>query len=264
MGPAAYLSRAGNLSLLLAGLLLPASALADNRSLDLSRRGYVCDRERSICYDRRGPSPEATRAEFGSKAERALIQSLSGKPRMETIRFSTGAECDLREQICWDDGRKRRNVSQQLNKQLFGNSAGGSGSSGWRPSPAEVDLASCRLSQRNRRLFDGRCDLVQRPGVGGTAYVVDLRNGRRYSFYNRMGRLVMSDATGTWPVQTEQRGNRTVFRWADLELETYRQEGSGNSYGRPPYGSSPGSRPPYGYGSGGASGLQQMIEGLFR
>lgn len=248
--------------LLLASTLLPASALANTSSLDLSRRGYVCDRSRNICYDSRGPSPEATRAEFGSKAERDLVQSLSGRPRMETIRFSNGAECDLREQICWDDGRKRKNVSQQLNKQLFGNSSGGSGT-GWRPSNTQVDYATCRLSQRNRRLFDGRCDLVQRPVAGGTAYVVDLRNGRTYNFFYRMGRLVLSDATGTWPVQVDRRGNNTVFRWADLELETYRQ-GDDNNYGRPPYGSYPGGRPPYGYGSSGAPGLQQMIEGLFR
>ena len=115
------------IGVLLTPLLTLQSAKADSNTLDLSRNGYVCDRSQKICYDSRGASPDATRNEFGSKAERNLVDKLSGKPRQEEIRFSTGAGCDLRDQTCWEDGRKRKNVSQQLNKQLFGNSSGGSG-----------------------------------------------------------------------------------------------------------------------------------------
>ncbi|MEA5424509.1 hypothetical protein VB716_09025 [Synechococcus sp. CCY9201] len=267
--------------LLIAALVAPLIALeparADTKTLDLSRNGFVCDRSQKICYNSRGASTEATRNEFGSKAERDLVNRLSGKPRQEEIRFSTGAECDLRQQICWEDGRKRKNVSQQLNKQLFGNSSGGSTQS-WR-NPAD-DTATCQLSDRNRRIFSGRCDLQRRATSSGTSYVVDLRDGRRYTFYNRMGRLVMSDATGTYPVTYSTRGRSTVFRWANMELETYRNDSGSNSSGRYPdnryqdnrypNNSYPDNRypsnqyPGYGNPSSGGSGLQNLIENLFR
>jgi hypothetical protein len=205
------------------------------------------------------------------------VDKLSGKPRQEEIRFSTGAGCDLRDQTCWEDGRKRKNVSQQLNKQLFGNSSGGSGQN-WR-NPSD-DTATCELSERGRRIFSGRCDLERRAGNGGTSYVVDLRDGRRYTFYNRMGRLVMSDATGTYPVESGTRGRSTLFRWANMELETYRKDSgndSNNRYqdnryqdnryqnNRYPDNRYPSNQyPGYGNPSGGGSSLQNLIENLFR
>ena len=62
--------------------------------------------------------------------------------------------------------------------------------------------------------------------------MVDLRDGRRYTFYNRMGRLVMSDATGTYPVESGTRGRSTLFRWANMELETYRKDSGNDSSDR--------------------------------
>lgn len=216
---------------------LNVPALAESRPLDFPRSGVVCDRAMRICYDSDGTSAPLTRRYFGERAERDLMRQLSGRPRPRQFEFSSGEVCDLRSRTCWDDGWQRTNVSNRLSRQLFGRSAG----SGWgnnRPggnwqSPNQ-DTGFCQLSQRGRRILDGECDLNQRRTSGGTAYEVDFRNGRRYSFYNRQGRLELRDATGTWPVSSQGRGNSTVFRWADMELSAARgQRGPWDDSGTP-------------------------------
>jgi hypothetical protein len=234
---------------LAAALSVPLPVLA----LDLPRAGVVCDRKQQICYDARGASLDQTRREFGREAERDLLRSLSGRPPARAIEFSSGEVCDLSERRCWDDGWKRRNVSTRLTRQLFSGSGGS-----W--DNANRGDARCRLSQRGRRLFDGGCNLFGRGG----SYVVETQDGRRYSFVNENGRLVLRDATGRWPVSAWNSGGMSVFRWADVELQATRRSdwsSSGGGYGGGGYGGG-------GYGrqapaeASGAS-LQQLLNGLF-
>jgi hypothetical protein len=210
---------------------LPLPVLAQSRQLEFPRGGVVCDRAVRICYDSDGTSAPLTRRYFGERAERDLVRQLSGRPRPRQFEFSTGEVCDLRSRTCWDDGWQRTNVSNRLSRQLFGNTAGTGwgGNTGWgnnRPGDSwqspNQDTGFCQLSQRGRRILNGECDLLQRRTSGGTAYVVDFRNGRRYSFYDRQGWLEMRDATGTWPVTAQERGGATVFRWSDMELSASR------------------------------------------
>jgi hypothetical protein len=219
-------------------LSLPAQA----SSVDLVAPSFLCDRSQEICYDAQGPSIEKTRRTYGDKAERRLLNQLSGRPPMTTFTLSNGALCDLRARSCWDDGDRRRNVSNRYTQHLF--SGGGA-----------LGSRSCQLTQRGRRVFQGSCSLSRRNLPNGTAYLVETQDGRRYSFYNEgSGRLVLRDATGIWPVTTGNVGSQVSFRWADVELLASRPAGtwgsSQGSYGSP-YGSPYGS----GYGQGYNQGM---------
>lgn len=215
--------------------VVPQPGWTQSNSLKLTGNGIVCDRDSRICYDRQGPSLAMTRREFGQRSEQNLRRQISSRPNAWDVRFSSGEVCDLRREICWDDGRSRTNISKRLSRQLFGDNgdwarANGKGNNGWGnngrgswQSPNQ-DTGFCQLSQRGRRILDGECDLQQRRTSGGTAYMVDFRNGRRYSFYDRQGWLEMRDASGTWPVTAQGRGDATVFRWSDMELSASRGE----------------------------------------
>ncbi len=261
---------AGLLTLVSATLPLPA--FARNDTLYFPSTGTICDRGTRICYDRTGVSLTTTRNEFGNRAENELVRKLSGRPNPREFQFSTGEVCDLRVQTCWDDGWRRSNVSNRLSRQLFGNNGGRNSNSGWNNNgwnnnsgtwngsrPPGVgwgqpnrDMGFCELSQRSRRLFNGPCDLVQRPTANGTAYLVDFRDGRRYTFYNRQGQLVMTDATGTWPVTYSNTSNGAVLRWGDLQLLA-RQNGTAG----PMPGQTPALNPT-------GQVLQDLINSLFR
>jgi hypothetical protein len=89
---------------------------------------------------------------------------------------------------------------------------------------------ACELRQGNRRLFNGSCVLNRRESSNGMAYNVELGDGRRYSFFNRQGNLVLHDATGVWPVQVSNRNGNVSFRWADLRLEA--QDSRWNNQGQ--------------------------------
>lgn len=211
--------------------LLPQPGWSRTSSLDFPSDGVVCDRGSRICYDRQGPSLALTRREYGQRSEQNLLRQLSGRPISRDIRFSSGEVCDLRGEICWDDGWGRTNVSKRLSRQLFGDNGGWTrdndwrnntwrgnpGNSSWGQTTAQ-DSGFCELSQRGRRIFYGNCNLQQRYTPNGTAYLVDFRNGRSYSFYNRRGQLVMVDGTGTWPVSYNRNGDGGEFRWGDLQL----------------------------------------------
>lgn len=211
-----------------AGLGLPVAA----STVKLPRAGVICDTTTLTCYTAEGPSLSETRSEFGRRAEQDLVNRLSGRPPAREFSLSGGELCDLRQRTCWDDGSKRRNVSNRLTRQLWGG--------------ADGRERTCRLSQRGRSLFDGRCRLTRRADFNGTAYQVETSDGRRYNFFvNREGRLVLRDATGLWPVTTSTWGNRVEFRWADLQLETFSRQGDaagGTGYGG-------------GYGSENGSGM---------
>jgi hypothetical protein len=241
-----------SLALALVALTPPA------RALDLSNAGSVCDQAQEVCYDGQGPSLPQTRRVYGFKAERNLLAKLSGRPPLQTFLLSNGVLCDVRARTCWDDGNVRRNISYRLTQQLYGGGGGGGGSVGNR---------SCLLMQRGRTLFNGSCSMTRRPTAFGTsAYVVETQDGRRYSFYNEgYGRLVLRDATGTWPVVTNSFDQRVSFRWADVELLASRPSPWGG-YGYPaPRGttSQPGTTAPSGPVTP-AQALDTLLNSLFR
>jgi hypothetical protein len=230
---------------LLAVAMLGAVALPwPAEALDLPSEGVICDPSQRICYDRQGPSLARTRSLYGRRAEQDLLRTISGRPPAQVIRFESGELCDLRRQLCWDDGAKRNNISNRLTRQLFGLA----GSSDWEDPLSE---SRCQLRQGGRKIFNGSCTLSTTGELGNRTYVVQTSEGRRYSFSNRSGRLQLRDATGTWPVTTVERGDTVVFRWADLQLEASRPSGR-NSY----------SPSPEAYPS--QQGLQQLIESIFR
>jgi hypothetical protein len=235
------------LSLLVMAMLGAMALPLPGWALDLPRAGVICDASQQICYDLQGPSLAQTRREFGRGAEQELLRSISGRPPAREIRFSSGEICDLRRQICWDDGTRRENISRRLTRQLFPTA----GNDGWQDPLSE---SRCQLRQGGRRLFNGPCNLSTTGDLGNRIYLVEMGDGRRYSFTNRYGRLQLRDATGTWPVTTIDRGETVVFRWADLQLEASRP---------PRYDSGLGSSPaPDAYPS--QPVLQQLIESLFR
>jgi len=223
-------------SMVAAGLGVVTTAMpVGAAAVKLPQAGVICDTSTRICYTGDGPSLSQTRREFGSRAEQDLLRRLSGRPPAGEFTLSSGEFCDLAQRTCWDDGNRRRNVSNRLTQQLWGGTGKGD--------------RTCQLRQRGRRLFDGSCRLTRRNDFNGSAYQIETSDGRRYNFtYARDGRLVLRDATGTWPVTTSNWGNRVQFRWADLELETVRRRGDGG------YGSGNGSG---GFGSGYGGGYGQ-------
>lgn len=222
----------------LTSVALPALS---SSSVDLVAPNFLCDRTQEVCYDAQGPSLNQTRRTYGERAERRLLRELSGRPPVTVFNLSSGALCDLRDRTCWDDGNRRRNVSNRLTQHLF--SGGGA-----------VGSRTCQLTQRGRRLFEGSCSLSRRNLPNGMAYVVETQDGRRYSFFNEgYGRLVLRDATGVWPVATGSAGNRVSFRWADVELLASRPGGSGWSADQGGYGSGSSYGSPYGSGYGQAA-----------
>ncbi|MFZ0408576.1 MAG: YcgJ family protein [Cyanobium sp.] len=226
----------------LLGVLGVASLQSAGLALEMPRPGVVCDKSQRICYDSQGASVSQTRRTYGEKAERDLLRQISGRPPVQDFQFSGGEVCSINRRTCWDDGWQRLNVSNRLTRQLFGNSGGGAGGGNL---PGE---STCQLLQRGRSVFTGGCRLSRRQGFAGSAYVVETRDGRLYSFYKQgNGQLVLRDATGTWPVAYATRANGLAFRWSDLRLEASRGygsgDGSGGGSGNPwgnPHGASPG------------------------
>jgi len=161
-----------------------------------------------------------TRRYFDRNAEQNLQRLLSARLMPSEFQFSGGEVCDVQRRICWDDGSQRRNVSNRLSRQLFG-SVGAQGSqSGSNNGNSTIQANICDLSQRGRRLFNGNCDLRRRNTSNGTAYSVELQDGRRFAFYNRQGELVQRDGTGTWPARISRSGSGVLFTWSDLRLES--------------------------------------------
>lgn len=230
------------LALCMPAVALPIPALAQSRSLDFPSSGVICDRTVRICYDSNGVSLPLTRRYFDRRAEQNVKRQFSGRQIPREFQLSGGEVCDLRRQICWDDGWKKTNVSTRLSRQLFGSDwkAGNQwGNNNWNQNE---QASVCELSQRGRRLFNGNCSLRRRNTANGTAYSVEFQDGQQFAFYNRQGELVLRDGTRLWPARYTRSGNEVVFNWADLQLaartdnqQTYQQGYPTYQQGYPTY-----------------------------
>jgi len=205
-------------------LLATAPALAQFPGLQGPSPGVLCDNPSQICYDGRGASIGWTQRLYGPAAAQLLAGQLSGRPPQPEFVLSSGALCDLQARLCWDDGNRRRQVNRAISQQLFGSNAG----SGWNPGTSDGstvtrDRARCTLLQQTRTLYDGRCSLRTVREGNVVRYVVSTPDGRRFNFSNLSGRLQVSDATGTWPVEYIDHGFTGVFRWQAMTLMATRE-----------------------------------------
>jgi hypothetical protein len=250
------------------GLATPVFA-----GVDLPQRGVICDSTLKVCYDDRGASIPLTGRYYGRGAEQNLMRALSGRPPANEIPLSNGMLCEVRQRTCWADGARRKVVNPVLTGQLFGSTS----PSGNNHQNHSQRRATCELRQFGRTVFQGPCELSRHYERGETSYLVETRDGRRYSFFSRRGQLVLRDASGVWPVGVFDQGRSVQFRWADLQLEASRQGwqsgyggGSyGSGYGGGGYGSGYGSGGPGSGGYGprsntpGSDSVESLIDGLF-
>ncbi len=194
------------------------------RAVDFPRAGVICDAPRQVCFDRQGPSIGLTRLHTGAGASKQLLAQLSGSPPQREFQLSSGQLYDLNQQLCWDRGWRRRNVNPLLIRQLFGPSptTGPAMGAAPAPQPPPAGERQCQLMQRGLTGFSGPCRLFRQNETVWQYYVVQMDNSRLYRFQRRASQLVLSDATGTWPVFIFDQGNAVQFRWANLLLEVSR------------------------------------------
>ena len=194
-------------------------------AVDFPRAGVICDAPRQVCFDRQGLTIGLTRPYDNADASKRLLAQLSGIPPQREFHLSSGQLCDGNQQLCWGDGGwRRKNVNPLLSRQLFGPSpttdpAMGTAPAAQRPPAGEQQ---CELLQRGLTVFKGLCRLYRQNETLWQYYVAQMDNGKRYRFQRRASQLVLSDATGTWPVFISDRGNAVQFRWANLLLDVSR------------------------------------------
>jgi hypothetical protein len=210
-----------------AGLIGAMAVPLPARAVDFPRPGVVCDGPRQVCFDGQGPSIPLTRQYYGYAAGNQLLAQLSGRPPESAFLLSGGQLCDISQRVCWDDGWRRRMVSPLLSRHLFGAApaTGPIGGPGVGPNPAPQPPAGermCQLTQRGMPVFKGPCRLYRQSEGFWQYYVVQMGSGQLYRFQRRANLLVLSDATGTWPVLISDRGNTVQFRWANLLLDVSR------------------------------------------
>ena len=196
------------------------------RAADFPRAGVICDAPRQVCFDRQGPSIGLTRIYYGPGASNRLLAQLSGSPPQREFQLSSGQLCDLTQQLCWDRGWRRRNVNPLLSRQLFGLSPTTGPAMGTAPAPQPPPAGErqCQLMQRGLTVFSGPCRLYRQNETVWKYYVVQMDNGKLYRFQRRASQLVLSDATGTWPVFIVDRGSAVQFRWSNLLLDVSRSQ----------------------------------------
>ena len=196
------------------------------RAADFPRAGVICDAPRQVCFDRQGPSIGLTRIYYGPGASNRLLAQLSGSPPQREFQLSSGQLCDLNQQLCWDGGWRRRNVNPLLSRQLFGLSPTTGPAMGTAPAPQPHPAGErqCQLVQRGLTVFSGPCRLYRQNETVWKYYVVQMDNGKLFRFQRRASQLVLSDATGTWPVFIVDRGSAVQFRWSNLLLDVSRSQ----------------------------------------
>ena len=196
------------------------------RAADFPRAGVICDAPRQVCFDRQGPSIGLTRIYYGPGASNRLLGQLSRSPPQRKFQLSSGQLCDLNQQLCWDGGWRRRNVNPLLSRQLFGLSRTTGPAMGTAPAPQPPPAGErlCQLMQRGLTVFSGPCRLYRQNETVWKYYVVQMDNGKLYRFQRRASQLVLSDATGTWPVFIADRGSAVQFRWSNLLLDVSRSQ----------------------------------------
>jgi hypothetical protein len=196
------------------------------RAADFPRAGVIFDAPRQVCFDRPGPSIGLTRNDYGPGASNRLLMQLSGSPPQREFQLSSGQLCNLNQQLCWDGGWRRRNVNTQLSRQLFGLSPTTGPAMGTAPAPQPHPAGErqCQLVQRGLTVFSGPCRLYRQNETVWKYYVVQMDNGKLYRFQRRASQLVLSDATGTWPVFIADRGSAVQFRWSNLLLDVSRSQ----------------------------------------
>jgi hypothetical protein len=195
------------------------------RAANFPRAGVICDAPRQVCFDRQGPSIGLTRIYYGPGASNRLLAQLSGSPPQREFQLSSGQLCDLKQQLCWDGGWRRRNVNPLLSRQLFGLSPTTGPAMGTAPAPQPpAGERQCQLMQRGLTVFSGPCRLYRQNETVWNYYVVQMDNGKLYRFQRRASQLVLSDATGTWPVFMVDRGSAVQFRWSNLLLDVSRSQ----------------------------------------
>ena len=190
------------------------------------RARVICDAPRPVCFDRQGPFIDLTRTYYGPGASNRLLGQLSRSPPQRKFQLSSGQLCDLNQQLCWDGGWRRRNVNPLLSRQLFGLSPTTGPAMGTAPAPQPPPAGErqCQLMQRGLTVFSGPCRLYRQNETVWKYYVVQMDNGKLYRFQRRASQLVLSDATGTWPVFIADRGSAVQFRWSNLLLDVSRSQ----------------------------------------
>jgi hypothetical protein len=193
-------------------------------ALEFQRAGVICDVPRQVCFDRQGPSIGLTRQTDGAGASNQLLAQPPGSPPQREFQLISGQLCDGDQQLCWDGGWRQRNVYPLLSRQLFGPSptTGPAMGTAQEPQLPPAGEWMCQLMQRGLTAFNGPCRLYRQNETVWQYYVVQMDNGRLYRFQRRASQLVLSDATGTWPVSISDRGNGVQFRWANLQLDVSR------------------------------------------
>jgi len=237
------------------GVLAGFTSARPAGAMDFPRPGVVCDAPRQVCFDSQGPSVALTRQFYGFGASNRLLANLSGRPAEREFLLSGGQLCDVNQRICWEDGWRRRQVNPRLSRQLFGTtpSAGALPA----PQPPPAGDRSCQLSQRGMPVVNATCRLYRQNEGYGRYYVVQMGSGQLYRFQRRGNLLVLSDATGSWPVLLNDRSNSVQFRWANLLLEVSRPRQARGEV--PAEGPLPHSAAPRSTGETG----QDLIESLF-
>jgi len=92
------------------------------------------------------------------------------------------------------------------------------------PQPPPAGERQCQLMQRGLTVFSGPCRLYRQNVTVWKYNVVQMDNGKLYRFQRRASQLVLSDATGTWPVFIADRGSVVQFRWSNLLLDESRSQ----------------------------------------
>ncbi len=138
-----------------------------------------------------------------------------------------GVICDAPRQVCFD----RKGPSIGLTRTYYGPGAsnrppttGPAMGTAPAPQPPPAGERQCQLMQRGLTVFSGPCRLYRQNETVWKYYVVQMDNGKLYRFQRRASQLVLSDATGTWPVFIADRGSAVQFRWSNLLLDVSRSQ----------------------------------------